>query len=58
MSVKQAAALTSLSHWFIRDEVNAGRIPARQIGKRVVIDYDGLLAWFQSQQPVTEEAAS
>ena len=59
VSVKQAAVLTSLSHWFIRDEVNAGRIPARRVGSRIVIDYDGLRAWVKSQPFVApDEAAS
>ena len=57
VSVKQAAVLTSLSEKIIRDEVNAGRIPARRIGTRIAIDYDGLDAWYRSHPPVVEQSA-
>jgi len=55
VSVKQAASITSLSQWTIRNEVSAGRIPARQIGSRVVIDYAGLVAWIESHPVAARE---
>lgn len=57
VSVKQASALTSVSEKIIRDEVNAGRIPARRIGTRIGIDYRGLVDWFHGHPPVVEQDA-
>ena len=56
VSVKEAAQATSLGEKIIRDEVNAGHIPAIRKGTRIVIDYAGLVAWFQSHPAVVEGA--
>lgn len=48
--------LTSMSEKVIRDEINAGRIPARRIGTRLVVDYAGLVEWFRSHPAVVESA--
>ena len=53
LSVKDAAILTSVGEKDIRDEINAGRIPAYRRGRRILIDHEGLLAWFRSHEPVT-----
>ena len=57
VSVKEASRITSVSEKIIRDEVNAGRIPARRIGTRIGIDYAGLVAWFQAHPPVVDKTA-
>ena len=58
VSVKEAARLTSVSEKVIRDEVNAGNIPAFRMGTRIVIDYMGLSAWLRSHPPVVIPAES
>lgn len=57
MSVKEAAALTSIGEKDIRDEVNAGNIPAFRRGTRIVIDYLGLVQWLRSHPPVVDKSA-
>lgn len=57
VSVKQAAALTSISEWEIRDAINRGDIPAYRRGRRIVIDYAGLVAWLTSHPPVVDKSA-
>jgi excisionase family DNA binding protein len=57
VSVKDAARLTSMSEKVVRDEVNAGRIPAVRYGTRIVIDYAGLIDWFRSHPPVVDMSA-
>lgn len=54
LSVKQAAALTSFGEKEIRDAVNAGDIPAIRNGRRIAIDYQGLVDWFRSKPRVVE----
>lgn len=56
LSPRDAALLTSVSEKVIRDEVNAGKIPARRIGTRIAIDYQGLIEWFRSHPAVVESA--
>jgi len=48
IGVDEAARLTSLSTFQIRDLVNDRTIPARKQGTRVLIDYRGLIEWFES----------
>lgn len=57
LSVRDAAALTSLSEYEIRELVNAGTIAARRRGRRVLIDYSALVAWFRSLPEVAEVAS-
>lgn len=57
LSVRDAAALTSLSEYEIRDLVHAGTIPARRRGRRILIDYSALLDWFGSLPEVAEVAS-
>ena len=57
VSPKDAALLTSISEKLIRDAINEGHIPARRVGTRIAIDYDGLVAWFRSHPPVVEPDA-
>lgn len=57
MSVKEAAALTSIGEKDIRDEVNLGNIPAFRRGTRILIDYPGLIEWFHSHPPVVDKSA-
>lgn len=57
VSVRQASSLTSVSEKIIRDEVNAGNIPARRVGTRIVIDHQGLTDWFRSHPFVVEPSA-
>ena len=56
LSVADAAELTSFSEWVIRAGVNSGEIPAIRKGRRIAVDYAGLMAWFKAQQPVVESA--
>ena len=58
VSVKDAARLTSMSEKVVRDEVNAGRIPAVRYGTRIVIDYAGLIDWFRSHPAVVEQQSA
>ena len=58
LSVKDAAALTSIGEKDIRDSVNRGDIPAYRRGTRIVIDYQGLVDWFRSHTPVVDRSAS
>lgn len=48
IDVDEAARITSLSPFQVRNLINERTIPARKQGTRVLIDYAGLLAWFQS----------
>ena len=60
VDVDEAARLTSLSPFQVRNLIQDRAIPARKQGTRVLIDYAGLLAWFKSL-PLAgkgEEAAS
>jgi len=58
VSVKEASRITSVSEKIVRDEVNAGRIPAVRMGTRILIDYEGLVGWFRSHPPVVEQVVS
>lgn len=57
LSVRDAALLTSLSEWEMRNLVNSGVIPARRSGRRILIEYPALMAWFRSLPTVTEVAS-
>jgi len=60
VDVDEAARLTSLSPFQVRNLINSRTIPARKQGTRVLIDYAGLREWFDSL-PLAgkgEEAAS
>jgi len=57
VSVKEASQITSISDKEIRDAVNRGDIPARRIGRRIAIDYPGLVEWFHSHEPVVDKSA-
>jgi hypothetical protein len=57
VSVKEAVRITSISDKELRDAVNRGDIPARRIGRRIAIDYAGLVAWFNSHDPVVDKSA-
>ena len=48
VSVADAAKLTSLSEWEIRDAVNNLHLTARRKGRRILIDYAALLDWYRS----------
>jgi excisionase family DNA binding protein len=48
VDVDEAARLTSLSPFQVRNLINDRTIPARKQGTRVLVDYAGLLAWFES----------
>ena len=56
LSVRDAALMTSLSEYDIRQRVNSGEIPARRVGKRILIDHAALVAWYQAQPAVTDVA--
>ena len=57
LSVRDAAALTSLGEKYVRDAVNSGEIPARRRGTRIVIDYDTLVDWYRGLPPVVDKSA-
>ena len=50
-SVRDAAALTSLSEYEIRNAINKGDLPARKVGRRLVILTDDLRAWLEALEP-------
>lgn len=58
ISVREAALLTSLSEYEIRELVNAGTLPARRRGRRILIDYTALVEWYRSLPMVSESSAS
>ncbi|MGK2955197.1 MAG: helix-turn-helix domain-containing protein [Solirubrobacterales bacterium] len=45
VTVAEASELTTLSQSGIRRAIRNGGVPARKIGRRVLIDTCGLLAW-------------
>lgn len=47
LSVRDAAALTSLSEWEIREAINKLELPARRRGRRLVILRSDLEAFIQ-----------
>jgi excisionase family DNA binding protein len=57
LSVRDAALLTSLSEYEIRALVNAGTIPARRSGRRILIDYAGLQSYIKSLPAVVDQSA-
>lgn len=58
LSVRDAALVTSLSEYEIRELVNAGTLPARRRGRRILIDYAALQEWYRSLPTVVEPSAS
>ena len=54
ITVKEAAALTGLSEWEIRNAVNNQEIPARRRGRRISIEYAALVEWFGALPKVGE----
>ena len=50
-SVRDVAALTSLSEYEIRNAINKGDLPARKVGRRLVILTDDLRAWLEALEP-------
>ena len=48
-TVQDAAILTSLSDWTIRDAIHKGDLPADRNGRRFEILHEDLTAWFESQ---------
>ena len=57
LSVREAALVTSLSEYEIRELVNNGTIPARRHGRRILIDYAALVEWFRSRPLVVDKSA-
>lgn len=58
LSVRDAAVMTSLSEWEIREAVANEEIPARRRGRRIIIDRAALVEWFESQPLVTKRAGA
>lgn len=48
ISVRDAAALTSLSEYEVRNAINKGELQARRVGRRLVILVADLNAWLES----------
>lgn len=48
LRVPQIAAQTGLSVDFIRDQINAGQLPARKAGRAVVVLFDDVTTWLDS----------
>lgn len=46
ISVQKAAELTSLSEFSIYEEVYAGRLKAKRLGRRWLIDFTDFEAWY------------
>jgi len=58
LSVRDAALLTSLSEYEVRDLINKGTLPARRRGRRILVDYTALVEWYRSLPAVAEADAS
>lgn len=58
VSVRDAALATSLSEFEVRKLVNDGTLPARRNGRRVLVEYAGLLDYIRSLPLVVESDAS
>ena len=58
LSVRDAATLTSLSEWEIREAIANEEIPVRRRGRRIMIDHDALVAWYESHPLVTKGASA
>ena len=56
VSVADAAKLTSLSEWEIREAVNSRQIAARRKGRRILIDYAALIDWYRALPAFGESA--
>ena len=57
VSVADAAAMTSLSQYIIRDAINRGHLPALRIGPvRIAILTADLEAWLKGHQRVVDIA--
>ena len=48
ISVRDAAALTSLSEFEVRKAINSGALPARKVGRRLVILTEDLRRWLDA----------
>lgn len=51
-SVRDAAVLTSISEWEIRQAINKGALPARRLGRRLLILSSDLQAWLEAMPRV------
>ena len=58
LSVRDAATLTSLSEWEIREAIANEEIPVRRRGRRIMIDRDTLVAWYESHPLETKGASA
>jgi excisionase family DNA binding protein len=56
ISVRDAAASTSLSEYEIRNAINSGHLEARRLGRRIVILTDDLKAWLEALPKVGDVA--
>lgn len=56
VSVREAAALTSLSEYEIRSAVNAQELPASRRGTRIIILTDDLRTWLHALPKVGDVA--
>lgn len=56
VSVREAAAITSLSEYEIRKAVNAGELEAVRRGVRIVIPVSNLDAWIKALPKVVDDA--
>ena len=52
VSVADAATLTGLSQWTIRDLVNRGELAAFRHGRRILVHYAGLRAYVENLEQV------
>lgn len=42
LSVRETAAYTGLGEKSVRDAVRSGKLPAKRVGRRLLIDKDGI----------------
>jgi excisionase family DNA binding protein len=54
ISVRDAAALTSISEYEIRAAINKGHLKARRLGRRLLILTDDVRAWLDTLEQVVE----
>jgi excisionase family DNA binding protein len=47
LSLRDAAAYLSLSHWTLRELIWRGELPSVRVGRRILIDSKDLDAWIE-----------
>lgn len=51
LSVKEAAEYARIGKWTVYTAIRSGKLPARQVGHRLLIDRNDLDTWIQGMPP-------